>query len=477
MKRLVACILIALSAPIWGEIVHLSDGTTLEGELRRTNDGWTVTAVDGKVTVIPAGQVQSIELKKSGPAASSADQGLASLRRAVANLSDPKRIVERYQSFLKQNAGSPIIKDAEQDLALWQDRLDKGLVKAGDQWVTPAQLAELQAKSMEAANQLRPLIAAGKLTEANSALDRALSVSPQNPSLLYLKGVITYRQLQLVPARTAYQAAETVIPDHAATHNNIAVILWKQRSQMQALGEYDKAMLASPLDRTILDNVTEALHALPQEHQKSDLTKRVVQHYQDQEVALEKALAAQGQYRWGSQWLDEKEFNKLRAAEKLIQDKIDALKKDSDDLQAKILKIASDIQNDKQLQQAIANATMQIDPTSGRAYQLPLPQRYFDLDRDIRSMQVDQAMKQRQWADNQALILQQRKNMPVPKYLGVQKPFDVESMPGGSANSPAPVVAPATIPAIPDTPVEAPAPKPAPKGGVDFAPVNPKDPN
>jgi len=479
MKPLVLLLSILLVAPAWGEVVHLVDGTTVEGSLQRTGEGWIVTAPDGKVTVVATGQVKSIEMKKSGSgSAETGDQRLGSLRRAVANLSDPKQIVERYKSFIAQNAGTPAAAAAQEDLAQWQDRADKGLVKAGDQWVTPQQLAELQTKVAETANQIRPLIVAGKLTEALAAVDKELGVSPQSASLLYLKGAVYLKQLQLVPARNALQGAAASAPDHAATHNNLAVVLSKQRQQMQALGEFDKAMLADPQNRIILDNVTEAFHALPPEHQKSDLTKRVVQHYKEQEAALEKAMAAQGQYRWGSDWLNEKDFNKILAAQKAVQDKIDSLKKDLDGIQADLLKINRQIQDDKQIQQAIASQSVQLDPTSGRAYQLPLPQRYYDLDRDIRSLQAEQVLKQRQFVDIQKFQAQQRSAMPTPKYSGILKPFDVDAMPGAksaaaaNANPPPPVAPPTTAPAVEATvPPPAPPAPPPKSGGVDFAPA------
>jgi tetratricopeptide (TPR) repeat protein len=463
-----------------GEVVHLIDGTTVEGDLLRTNDGWVVTEPGGKVTVVTTAQVKSIELKKVD-SSSTADQRLASLRRAVANQNDIKQIIERFQSFINQNPNTPAGKSAADDLAQWQERLDKGLVRAGDKWVTPDQLAELQAKTLDAANQLRSLITAGKLADASAGVDRELTISPQSPSLLYLKGLISLKQTQLVPARDAFKAAAAALPDSAAIHNNLAVILWKQRSQMQSLAEYDKAMLAQPENRVILDNVTEAFHALPVEHQKSDLTKRVVEHYKDQEAALEKTMAAQGFYRWGSDWLNEKEFNKVQAAQKAVQDKIDSLKKDMDDIQAQLVKLAREIQDDKQVQQAIASQSVQMDPTTGRTYQLPLPQRYYDLDRDIRSLQAEQVLKQRQWVDIQKLQQQQTKNMPVPHYSGIQKPFDVESMPGGrpmtSTAAPPPATAPTAqtpspAPAVrPSSPTPPKPPTPKAGGGVDFSPA------
>jgi len=214
----------------------------------------------------------------------------------------------------------------------------------------------------------------------------------------------------------------------------------------------------------------------------------VVAHYQDQESSLEKTMAAQGQYRWGSLWLDEKDFAKIQAEEKAVKEKMDSLKKDFDAAQADLLRITRTIQDDKQIQQAIASSTIQLDAATGRAYQLPLPQRYYDLDRDIKSLQTEQVIKQRQLMDMQTLMNQQEKNLPTPKYVGIQRAFDVEAMPGGgtptavaagsnvSQVAAPPTTAPAAAtPAVPVIPL--PATTRQANGGVDFSVPVPNAPS
>jgi tetratricopeptide (TPR) repeat protein len=489
-------LLVALAAPVMGEVVHLNDGTTIEGTLQRTNEGWMVTAADGKVTMVTRAQVKSIEFKKSGASSSdSPDQRLASLRRAMANQSDVPRVIERFKTFIAQNPNTPAAKEAEQDLALWQDRLDKGLVRAGDQWVSKEQLAQLQSQATQTALGVRSQIASGRLSDALSTVEKALAITPQNASLLYLKGVIYLRQNQLVPARDAFQAAAAAEPGNGTPHNNIAVILWKQRTQMAALGEYDKAMMARPQDQTILDNVSEALHALPKEYQNKDLTRRVKDLFTEQDAGLRKIMAARGQYRWGSQWVDEKEYNRLQAQQKAVQDKIDSMQRDFDNVKATLLKLDRDIFNDTQLAQTMAAQSVQMDPTTGKTYYLPLPQRYYDLQRDIASMKSEKVLRQRQLEDLQKLALQQKQLMPQEKFTGVQKPFDADATPGLPAPPPppAPVAsappsastpvtasappAPATSPAPPSTTPPVPTTTTPPTGGVDFGPALPPQPH
>ena len=477
LQSLLPLVLMALTVPAIGEVVHLNDGTTLEGELQRTSEGWVVTGADGKVNVVTPSQVKSIEFKKSGSPSDTPEQRLASLRRAVANQSDAAKVIERFNAFIAQNPNTPAAKDAVQDLAVWQDRLAKGMVRAGDQWVTKEKLAELRSKSMQVAEAARALIAAGKLTDAGPMIDQALAASPQDPALLYLRALIEYRQTHIIPARNDLQTAEVAAPDSGTIHNNIAVILWKQRSQMPALGEYDKAMLAKPQDQTILDNVHEALHALPAEYRDKDLTKRAKEHFLEQDTALQRTMAAKGLYRWGSDWLNQKDYDKIQAQQKVVQDKIDSMQKDFDGLKAAMLKIDRDIVNDQQVMQSMLAASVQTDPYSNRTYSLPLPQRYYDLQRDVANLKSQKVLDQKQMEDLQKFAVQQKQMMPQEKYTGVFKPFDVEGMPGGAPMSSGVAAGPTTAPAptmasgsTQPTPA-APAAPPTPTGGgVDFGP-------
>lgn len=485
MKPFMPLILLVLTIPAFGEVVHLNDGTTLEGELHRTSEGWMVTTADGKVTVVTPSQVKSIEFKKSG-GADTPEQKLASLRRAVANQSEIQHVIERYQAFIAQNPNTPSAKDAQQDLATWQDRLDKGMVKAGDQWLTKDQLAGLRSKSLQTAETARTMIAAGKIAEATPMIEKALAANPQDPALLYLQGLIEFRQSHIVPARNAFQGAEAAAPENGPVHNNIAVVLWKQRAQMQALNEYDKAMLVLPNNQIILDNVHEALHALPAEYKDKDLTKRVKAHFAEQDAVLQKAMAAKGFYRWGSDWLNQRDYDKIQAQQKAVQDRIDALQKDFDGLQAAMLKIDRDINNDQQIMLAMSTAAVQSDG-AGRTYQLPLPQRFYDLQRDVANLKSQKVLDQKQIEDLRKFALQQKQLMPQEKFAGILKPFDVEGMPGGSTAAAPVAAAPTTAPvtaavsgsppstAGPPTPAAPPAGPTAPasrpsSGGVDFTP-------
>ena len=430
MKVVVLGVALALVTPALGDIVHLNDGTSVEGSVRRTRDGYIVTEASGKTTTIPADAVKSFELKSSAPTAGGAEDRLASLKRAVGNLDDLKQIIDRYKAFIAQAKGTPAGNEAEKELAQWQDRLDKKMVKAGKEWVTPEQLASLQVGAKAAAEKAVPLIAAGQLKEAGTIVDQALAVAPSSGELLYLKGLILQKQNQTIPARNAFQGAAAAMPDHGPSHNNIAVILWKTRQTMPALLEFEKAMTSMPANQTILDNVAEALHALPDEHKNNQLTKRVVALFNQQDAALQQEMSKRGMYRWGSQWLDAQQFAAIDAQKKAVQEKIDAMQKDFDAARTRMAQINQQIAEDQNLMNLMVQQSQGMD-ANGNVMQFPLPQRYYDLQREQGNLQNELRNKQVQVNELTRLAAEEQKKMPQPRYGGAQKPFDLEGLPSG----------------------------------------------
>src|SRR6266545_3873945 len=214
MKRVIFVLACCVPLFVHADLVHLKNGTTLNGVVKKTPEGWTVTSSDGKVTAVSSDAVKSISFIGRG-ALNKADDKLASLRRAVENVSDLKQIIERYKHFIATNPDAA--DEARRDLALWQDRLDRGLVKIGNEWVTPQQRDQLQEQSIAAVDDIRKLIKAGRLNEAEPALQKALVNSPQNPALLFLKGLLLYRQDQLLNSRKAFEAAKQQLSDHGPT--------------------------------------------------------------------------------------------------------------------------------------------------------------------------------------------------------------------------------------------------------------------
>ena len=109
MKLLSLLVLGFLALPCVGlaDVVVLKDGTTVEGEIRRTGDGYIVKGAGGAVTNVATDKVERIEVRPSG-GADAATARLQSLRRASENMADIKQILDRYRtSSIKTRAALP----------------------------------------------------------------------------------------------------------------------------------------------------------------------------------------------------------------------------------------------------------------------------------------------------------------------------------------------------------------------------------
>jgi tetratricopeptide (TPR) repeat protein len=445
MKRLLPLILFGCLLPFAaGDVIHLKDGTQVEGDLTKGDDGYSVRTAAGIVVQVPMERVASIEVKAAATPEASLSR-LASLRRAVDNIPDINAILDRYQSFIAQNAGTPAADQAKADVDIWRDRQNRGLVRVGTNWVTRQEQAEIQRKMLGVADQLRTTMKAGRLKEAGTVLDRALADDPQNMSLLYLRGVLAYRKEELPASRKAFEAVNAQAADHAPTLNNLAVILWRQNATMGALNDYDAAMLAAPVTRDILDNVAEALNALPENQRKAPVVAKVVRHFKEQDEDLQKKMGEKGLSRWGSTWVTEAQADKLAAAEKEIRGQIDQMSKDFDSTQARINAIDQTVTEDQNEMRQIDVESVTTD-AKGNAYRLPYPQRYYTLGQEITALQAERATRvsQEDRLRRDAKLAMQK--LPVSKYTGIQKIIDVDGMPVGTLAAD-PTTNPATQPA------------------------------
>jgi len=417
-----------LGSPALAELVHLHDGTTIEGDIKRAADGWYVTDSSGKTTHITSDRVKSIELTAKGNPKDLAAGRLASLRRSVEALPDIKMVVTRYEQFLDQNKDTPAAAEARKDLALWKDRLAKGMVKVGTKWVAPEERAEMQEKALSVVAQARDLLKQNKLREADAAVTKALEADPTNASALYLRGLILYRQDQIQPARKAFEAVKEQMPDHGPALNNLAVVLWRQNQQMAAMTTYLHAMQVMPLNKELLNNVAEALNALTDEQRRATVVQKVQRLWQEQDAQLQQQMMQVGWYRWGATWVDKSQYEKLQAAEREVRDKIAKLESDFAEAQGRIDTIDAQYKQNQQAMRYMEQNRLAYD-AQGRPMLYPLPPQYYDYDRAQRRLEVQRqesvALLDALRAKAQAV----KQQLPMPKYTGAQLMIGVEGTP------------------------------------------------
>jgi tetratricopeptide (TPR) repeat protein len=421
------------------DIVHLKDGTQVEGTVKRADDGWNVRK-SGKVVHIGSDQVESIELTPAtAPTAAVANDRLDSLRRSVEGLNDLNEIVARFQRFVDQNTDAAASIEAKKDLAMWQDRQKQKMVKVGAKWVLPEQRQQLIEQAGVTADTARQLMKQGRTKEAEPLLVDCVSIDPANATALYLIGLIRYQQDQAPAARKAFESTAGVIPNHAPTLNNLGVVLWRQKQYIAALNDFDAAMLAAPGGKIILDNVAVAFQTLPADLQKSPVTLKVLRHFNEQDQQLSERMASQGLHRFGSLWVSDHDLEQIKQQEKQIQDKLDQLAGDFDKAKGRAAELNQSISDNQTEMHRIEANSYVTDPRTGAVTQVPYPSAYYDLahDNDKMTHERDSAVSKLDTIKKQAQDLQNSK--PSMKNQGVQLMIGVEGTP---------IRVPATQPAV-----------------------------
>lgn len=446
----VAVVLFAVASISRADIVHLSDGTKVEGDVKKSAQGWSVTDAEGNVTVVPTGKVKSIELKSSSsggqPSPEVAEVRLYSLRRSVENLSNLGDIIERYQRFVEQTKGTELGKAAEKELAVWLDRQERGLVKVGQEWMTEQEKAQLLEQTFAVVSEARQLMKDGRNREADAVLVKAMQVDPTNPSIHYLRGVLKYRQNEVPAARKAFELVIEQISNHAPSLNNLAVILTRQNHPAAALGMYDRAMQAEPQSRHVLDNFAEAFHALSPSERKAPIVQRALKRFLEQDEQLQQELAKRGLYRWGSTWVNQQQLDELKAAEEKIKGRLDQLAAEFDAAQARINTIRQDIA-------ANLNVMRQLEArrhgynASGQIVTGSLSPRYYDLQADNAKLEEEHKQQVQKMQQLRAAAKDVEQQLPTPRYSGTQKLIETEGTPIAlPATQPATATEPATQP-------------------------------
>jgi tetratricopeptide (TPR) repeat protein len=416
------------SVSVQGEILHLNDGSTIEGVMKRTDDGYDITDAEGKLTHVPVEKVKRIEIGSKTSGVVETQSRLQSLRRSVENLTDIKAILDRYARFIDQYKDSPLVKDAQRDVEIWRDRQEKGMVKVGPQWMTIADRDALRAKGAAVAAQIRQLLLQARTKDAEPMLQQALEVDPANVSALYLRGWVLFKQEQLPASRKAFEAVQAALPDHGPTLNNLAVIYGRQNQALQAMNSYAAAMIAQPMSREILDNVAEALNALPQNQRSSVPAQKAYRVFTDQDALMQQQLAATGMHRWGSTWVSDTQFDRLQQIEKDVQKKLTEMSIDFDALTKKITGIQTDIDTNLKRMKSMEDSSYARD-AQGNLYRVPLPSRYYDLERDNKQLQADGIALNGKLAQMRADAKLVQQQLTTPRFTGVQRVIGVESAP------------------------------------------------
>lgn len=435
MKFLTAGILLFVCAVASADVLVLDDGTQLQGKVHKSGDQWIVTDAQGHETAVDGGNIKSFEFGGNGGGGgggggggvgeSSALDRLASLRNSVDHLSDLNEIISRYQRFIKQNAGDAVVAAANTDLAMWQRRSLENYQKIGGRWLTPMEREVLAEQEAQSAAAIGDLIRQGQDEEAMKAIMRALADDSDNPSALYLQGLLLYPQDQIAAARADFDRVAAMFPGHAPTLNNLGVVMCRQQQFGAAMIAYWKAMNARPVDQAILDNVAEALHALPDTYKDNGPAKKTAAVFAEQDKQLQKLQEARGLYRWGSNWVPADQLARLTAEQASRETQLASLREEERQAEAVLDSNAAELQSTQRLYD-IFNPPNQYGVVS---QQVPSPSDYIQLQQDLVTLSNAREVGLEHLKHIQERIEKVQRNYSLLPYSGAQHLIGPEGTP------------------------------------------------
>jgi Flp pilus assembly protein TadD len=448
-------IALALASSVCADSIVLTDGSRIEGTVRKTETGYEITLADGTRRQYRNDQVRSVAITADAkPTEQQARDRLASLRRSVEFDTDLARVIDRYENFIQMNAGTAALDEAKKDLAVWKDRLAKGMVKVGKQWVTPAERLVIHEASLKTIDDIRTLTQAGKLPEAQRLLRAALDEDPTNPSYLYLSGVSLARRGAWGEAQKAFNEVAAQIGDHPPTLSNRAMIATQTKRFPVALQLMEQALALEPNNPMLVDNAAELLQMIPEAQRKGSPYEKLMQRFVEQDSLLQQTFGAKGLYRWGSGWVPREKLDEVKQAREAFEKEKRELQRKFDDAESEVKQKQDAIRQNERTMDRIKRDNVGFD-VDGRPIRRPLPDSYWELDRENQQLRrdIEAAEQLQRKLRGEAVDLEKRE--PSPPFRGAMMLIGEDGVPV-VVPPPVPTTAPSTAP------TSAPATQPSP---------------
>lgn len=411
----------------------MDDDTVHVGRVVRSGDQIQIYTEEGDVITVAFKDVARIEAGgRSNDATSrpgnTGDEGvssdLASLRRSSASIDDLDRIISRYEQFIKRH---PADTDAAADLELWQKRRDEGHIKFRGQWVAPGERDELISSIFERANFIRLAIKGNDLAAAETQLAELDQIDPDGPAAAYFRGVLADRAGKVVVAEEQFQLVRAAVPGHAPTLINLAALSANRGNPGRAISFLIEAMEASPVSEPVLNATAEAL-AMLDPGRRSKAEEKAFELFNRQDQQLAQQMQQQGKFRWGSGFIDQKQWETIQEQRDKVETEVNALSGQYQQIQNEQETIRRNVAaNEETMRQLIIQS--RVTDTEGNVRQLPLPPSYFTLQDQNRQyeQQLQQHNTSLQRINQQAQQL--RQNLPQPTYNGQVEPVGEDGVP------------------------------------------------
>ncbi len=263
------CVLILLMVSTAGAAkLVLTDGTTLEGTVIKTSDGYWIKLSDGSSKIVPNEQVQSYSEESAGDSGSStgvADDASEDFRMArgrADGAASALAAVSIWQEFIDKYPDSPDIDTAKSELARWQKLADNGAERINGKWVGGDDRKKILAQAEDLTRQAVEMLNQNQTLQAIDKLKQSVNIYPNSFMTNFCLGYVSMGQKDYDEAAQYFSASTRLKPQSPEAENDLAVAnLFRNRFEV-AVDEFLSAARIHD-SKDVVQNLVTALALEP----------------------------------------------------------------------------------------------------------------------------------------------------------------------------------------------------------------------
>jgi len=254
--------LLPAAEPVWelrGKVVAVGAEAPRLVELRLP-EGLTVRVPLGAFSAASqAAILSSVDGKKPMAKEEAEGSPLASIEESVAQCKTAEDALRALKLCLAGEAAAVPVADAAATVKRWEDRAQRGEVRLGKEWVSPAVAAEAQEAGAELLKKLATMASLGNLKLMRNDLEKASRADPNSGRADFLLGMATAFGIGMRPDsdKATKFFAEVVErePGNGEAWNNLAVCEVNGRRFDDALTHFANAARCLENPQVVITNV------------------------------------------------------------------------------------------------------------------------------------------------------------------------------------------------------------------------------
>jgi S1-C subfamily serine protease len=264
-------VLAAFVSTTFASRLILNDGTTLEGTIIKTADGYWVKLSDGSTKIVSKDDVKSF-LDDANPGASSgaapdiatddASQAFRLARSRAEGAESAMAAVAVWQQYVDKYPKSAEIEDAKSELERWKKLATDGAERINGVWVGGEDRRRIIAQADLLTRQAVEMLENKQTLQAVEKLKQAVKIYPNSFLTNFSLGFVSINENDFDGAAQYFSTSSRLRPQSAEAQNNLAVANISRRRFEVAIDEFLAAAKIQD-SKEIAENLVTALAVAP----------------------------------------------------------------------------------------------------------------------------------------------------------------------------------------------------------------------